>query len=277
MKVWVHSDTVFILHGRWSFMQSAFRFHLNTSLVPSWLRPLARSVLCCSLGLGALASAQTGWRPASLPSSNSYSGAPATPPSAAPYSAPYAAPYAAPSASADAVRLGEGALQMFGVRLSTATREEMRQAILREGLTVQREDEAFTEDIYDAPNLMPGLLQLKFTYARDGQKLAKVEYVFTTFLDNAHAGELMQRIESRFGRPLRVTGREESGPYHAVWRLPDLMEIFVGREWPQKTTYLKFFNVPVLGPSAAESEREGLQPRQGKAQNNNALPIWVPR
>ena len=101
--------------------------------------------------------------------------------------------------------------------------------------------------------------------------------MFTTFLDNAHAGELMQRIESRFGRPLRVTGREESGPYHAVWRLPDLMEIFVGREWPQKTTYLKFFNVPVLGPSAAESEREGLQPRQGKAQNNNALPIWVPR
>jgi hypothetical protein len=166
---------------------------------------------------------------------------------------------------------------MFGVRLSTATREDMRQAIRREGLAVQREDEAFSEDIYEASNLMPGLLQLKFSYARDGQKLARVEYVFTTFSDNAHVGELMTRIESRFGRPQRVTGREESGPYHAVWRLPDQMEVFVGREWPQKTTYLKFFNVSVLGSASADSERESLQPKMGKAQNIHALPLWVAR
>jgi hypothetical protein len=164
---------------------------------------------------------------------------------------------------------------MFGVRLSTATREEMRQAIRSEGLAVQREDEAFTEDIYEASNLMPGLLLLKFSYARDSQKLARVDYVFTTFSDNAHAGELMTRIESRFGRPQRVTGREESGPYHAFWRLPDQMEVFVGREWPEKTTYLKFFNVAVMASSGVDVQRDMAQQRPAKAQNPNALPVWI--
>lgn len=166
---------------------------------------------------------------------------------------------------------------MFGVRLSTATRDEVRQALRQEGLVAQREDLAFTEDIYEAPNLMPGLLQLKFTYNRDSQRLAKVDYVFTTFSDNAHVGELMLRMERRYGRPAQVSGREESGPYHAVWRLPDQMEVFVGREWPSKTSYLKFFNVAVMGPSAADLEQGGTPQRLGEAQNPNALPIWVKR
>ncbi len=166
---------------------------------------------------------------------------------------------------------------MFGVRLSTATRDEVRQALRQEGLVAQREDTAFAEDIYDAPNLMPGLLQLKFSYARDSQRLAKVDYIFTTFSDNAHVGELMQRIERRYGRPAKVTGREESGPYHAVWRLQDQMEVFVGREWPSKTTYLKFFNAAVMGPLAADLEQGATQQRLGGAQNPHALPIWVKR
>lgn len=251
-------------------MCSATRSFLNRPVVFRLLRATPKVFWGCSLALTVQVSAQTGWR-----------GTTAVPPSSAPAArSSIAASTPAPLNTApapEATRLGEGSLQMFGVRLSTATREDMRQAIRREGLAVQREDEAFSEDIYEASNLMPGLLQLKFSYARDGQKLARVEYVFTTFSDNAHVGELMTRIESRFGRPQRVTGREESGPYHAVWRLPDQMEVFVGREWPQKTTYLKFFNVSVLGSASADSERESLQPKMGKAQNIHALPLWVAR
>lgn len=169
----------------------------------------------------------------------------------------------------------EGGLQMFGVRLGTATREVMRQAIRRAGLTVHREDGAFQEDIYEAPNLMPGLLQLKFSYARQGQKLARVDYVFMTFSDNAHVEDVKLRIEGRFGAPLRVTGREESGPYQAVWRLPDEMEIVVGREWPKKTTYLRFLNLSVLTQAPAGLEREAVKARREKIQNSQALPIWV--
>ena len=251
-------------------MRSATRSFLNTPVVFLLLRATSKAFLGCGLALSLQVSAQTGWRgTTTVPPSSGSTARVLTEPSAP---APLA-PAPAPAAS----RLGEGSLQMFGVRLSTASREEMRQAIRREGLAVQREDEAFSEDIYEASNLMPGLLQLKFSYAREGQKLARVDYVFTTFSDNAHVGELMQRVENRFGRPQRVTGREESGPYHAVWRLPDQMEVFVGREWPEKTTYLKFFNVTVLGQAAADSERESLQPRQGKAQNMHALPFWVAR
>jgi hypothetical protein len=165
---------------------------------------------------------------------------------------------------------------MFGVALSTATRAEMREAIRGEGLKPQREDDAFQEDIYEALNWMPGLLQMKFSYAAQGQRLARVDYVFMTFSDNAHVEDVKLRIEGRFGRPQSVTGREQSGPYQAVWRLPDQMEIFVAREWPQKTTQLRFTNLPVWGQMRPDSTRENGQPiRRERNQNNQALPMWV--
>jgi hypothetical protein len=186
-----------------------------------------------------------------------------------------AAPTAAPTRAVSAGQ-GEGWLQMYGVRLSTATREEMRRAIRKQGLVAEREDEAFEEDIYEASHLMPGLLQLKFTYTREGQKLARVDYVFAAFSDNAHAGELTHRVQKRFGRAAKVTGHEEGGPYHAMWRLPDQIELFVGRAWPQKNSYMKFFNVAVMGP-ASTAERDALQLRPENSQNSFALPEWVGR
>ena len=86
------------------------------------------------------------------------------------------------------------------------------------------------------------------------------------------------RIEGRFGRPQSVSGREQSGPYHAIWRLPDQMEIFVAREWPQKTTQLRFTNLPVWSQMRPDSARESGQAiRREKNQNNQALPFWVTR
>jgi hypothetical protein len=260
-------------------MRSATRSFLNTPVVFQLLCAASKAFLGCGLALSLQVSAQTVWRGTTAvpPSSGSTARVYTEPsvPTSRVHTEPSAPTPLAHAPAPAASRLGEGSLQMFGVRLSTATREEMRQAIRSEGLAVQREDEAFTEDIYEASNLMPGLLLLKFSYARDSQKLARVDYVFTTFSDNAHAGELMTRIESRFGRPQRVTGREESGPYHAFWRLPDQMEVFVGREWPEKTTYLKFFNVAVMASSGVDVQRDMAQQRPAKAQNPNALPVWI--
>lgn len=260
----------FNLHGNF-LMQSALRILLCTPVVHGLQHAVVGSVLGCGLVLTGSAVAQTDWRqvpvarPINTPSVTSIQ-----PPDVATVSEP-----AAPKPKPEAQGMAEGWLQMFGVRLSTATREEMRQAIRKQGLPVLREDEGTSEDIYDAFNLMPGLQQLKFSYTREGQKLSKVDYAFMTFSDNAHVEDVKIRIEGRFGRPLRVTGREESGPYYAIWRLPDQMEIFLGREWPQRTTYLKVFNVSVLGQAAADSERDALQSQQVRFQNNHALPLWV--
>jgi hypothetical protein len=99
-----------------------------------------------------------------------------------------------------------------------------------------------------------------------------------TFHDNAHVEDVKLRIEGRFGHPQSVTGREQSGPYQAIWRLPDQMEIFVAREWPQKTTQLRFTNLPVWGQMRPDSVRENGQPiRRENNQNNQALPMWVSR
>ena len=225
-------------------MQSASYFFSHVSLAQA----LQHATLICAVG-GALAwaapvGAQTGWRPVSLASSGP--DVVVTPITVA----------VAPEPKVQAEAPAEGGLQMFGVNLSTATRAEMRQAIRYEGLKPQREDDVFQEDIYEALNWMPGLLQLKFSYAQQGQRLARVAYVFMTFSDNAHVEDVKLRIEGRFGRPQRVTGREQSGPYQAVWRLPDQMEIFVAREWPQKTTQLRFTNLPVMAQMRPDTFRE---------------------
>ena len=247
-------------------MHSASRFFCHTPLVQA----LPQAALICALGC-ALAwvtpvEAQTGWRTVS--SSPAAPAVVVTPIPEVP----------APAAPVQTEATVDGGLQMFGVTLSTATRAEMRQAIRNEGLKPQREDDGFQEDIYEALNWMPGLLQMKFSYAPQGQRLARVEYLFMTFSDNAHVEDVKLRIEGRFGRPQRVTGREQSGPYQAVWRLPDQMEIFVAREWPQKTTQLRFTNLSVWGQVRTNSAREdGQTVRREKNQNNQALPVWVSR
>jgi hypothetical protein len=268
-------------------MQVTSRLFLRTPFVDGRQQALAIGVLVCVFAAVTPSWAQTQWRevsgsrtiPAQMPATTFPVPTYQVPSHQAQfYQAPLAtAPLAEPPSRPAADSRAEGGLQMFGVSLSTATRDVMRQALRQEGLAVHREDEAFSEDIYDASNLMPGLLQLKFSYARDNKRLAKVDYMFMTFADTAHVEDVKLRIESRFGQPARVTGREESGPYQALWRLPDQMEILVGREWPQKTTYLRFSNVSVLGQAAAQPEREAVHPRREKIQNPNALPMWVNR
>lgn len=246
-------------------MHSASRFFRQPSLVQG----LQQATLICAMGSAMVwvtpAGAQTGWGAVSPAPSGPV--VVVTPIPAA----------VAPEPKAKSQVPAEGGLQMLGVSLSTATRVDMRQAIRNEGLKPQREDDAFQEDIYEALNWMPGLLQLKFSYAPQGQRLARVDYVFMTFSDTAHVEDVKLRIEGRFGRPQRVTGREQTGPYEAVWRLPDQMEIFVAREWPQKTTQLRFTNLPVWAKMQPDSVREGQAVQREKNQNNQALPVWVSR
>jgi hypothetical protein len=247
-------------------MQSASRIFRHTPLVQGLPQAALICALGCVLAWVTPVEAQTGWRTVS-----SSTAAPAVVVTPIPE-------VVAPTTSVQTEAPVDGGLQMFGVTLSTATRAEMRQAIRNEGLKPQREDDAFQEDIYEALNWMPGLLQMKFSYAPQGQRLARVAYLFMTFSDNAHVEDVKLRIEGRFGRPHRVTGREQSGPYQAVWRLPDQMEIFVAREWPEKTTQLRFTNLSVWAQMRPDSAREDGQPiRRERNQNNQALPMWVSR
>lgn len=251
-------------------MESASRFFRRTSPVQGLQHVTLICAVGCLLAWATSVGAQTGR--GAIPPASSGPAVVVTPIPEAVAHEPQAQAQAPTQTSA------EGGLQLFGVTLSTATRADMRQAIRHEDLKPQREDDAFQEDIYEALNWMPGLLQMKFSYAPQGQRLARVDYVFMTFSDNAHVEDVKLRIESRFGRPQRVTGREQSGPYQAVWRLPDQMEIFVAREWPQKTTQLRFTNLSVWGQMRNDSVREsGQVVRREKNQNNQALPVWVSR
>lgn len=244
-------------------MHFASRFSRKKSSVQVLQQVTLVGAMACFLPWASPALAQSQWRSVSGPAPGPEAVVTALP--------------ASPSQNAQTSTQapGEGGLHMFGVRLSTATRDAMRQAVRQENLRVQREDSASHQDIYDAPNLMPGLLQLKFSYAPQSQRLTRVDYVFMTFSDNAHVEDVKLRIQGRFGQPNRVTGHEERGPFQAVWRLPDEMEIVVGREWPQRTTYLRFINTQMVQQVSAGAEREALRLQREKIQNSQALPTWV--
>lgn len=252
----------YFLHRR-PIMQFPSRFFRKIPLFQGLQQATLMGVMGCFLVWASPALAQSQWR--------SVSGA-APGPDAAVTVFP-----ALPSQNvhAPAQAPTEGGLFMFGVRLGTATRDIMRQAIRQEGLKVQLEDSMSHIDVYEAPNLMPGLLQLRLSYSPQGQQLKRVDYVFKTFSDNAHVEDVKLRIQGRFGQATGVTGHVERGPYQAVWRLPDGMEIVVGREWPQRTTYLRFVNTRISNHPEADLERETLRLQREKIQNSQALPTWV--
>ena len=167
-------------------------------------------------------------------------------------------------------------LQLYGVRLSTATRDEMRKAIQTQGLRAQREDNRYWVDVYDAKGLMPGVTQLHVGYLGNTQKLVFAEYVFASFMEPEGLVQVMDRVRKRYGDPHRVEGEEGMGSYLAVWRMPEGMEVHVSREWPETTAYMKFVHRASYAQMREEVDRE-VASRQEKEKPRAAAAVATVR
>jgi hypothetical protein len=147
-------------------------------------------------------------------------------------------------------------IEMYGVRLSAATRDAMRTALHVHGVKPVREDARYWVDIYDATGLIRGASQFHLGYVAATQKLAFAEYTFTSFMDSAHTQRIVNMVKAKYGPPAETVGQQAMGGYTARWRMDDGMQIQVVREWPETSTYLKFINPLLELDMKAELDQE---------------------
>ena len=147
-------------------------------------------------------------------------------------------------------------IEMYGVRLSSATRDVMRQALHLHGIKPVREDSRYWVDVYDAKGLIRGASQFYVGYATATQKLAFAEYAFASFMDSSHTQQIVSMVTAKYGPPTETVGQLPMGAYTARWRMSEGMQIQVVREWPETSTYLKFINQPVDLEMKAELDEE---------------------
>lgn len=147
-------------------------------------------------------------------------------------------------------------IEMYGVRLSTATRDTMRQALHTHGVKPVREDARYWVDVYDAKKLLRGASQFYLGYTAATHKLAFAEYAFVSFMNSSHTQRIMDMVTAKYGPPTETVGQLSMGAFTARWRMAEGMHIQVVREWPETSTYLKFINPVVDLEMKAELDRE---------------------
>ena len=173
--------------------------------------------------------------------------------------------FSAPNPSSTEQQIDESSwIQMFGVRLSSVTREEMRQALHVQGIKLIREDARYWVDVYDAKGLLNGATKFYVGYAASSQQLAFAEYAFANFMDSNHTAHIVKMVTAKYGPSAETVGQLDMGSYTARWRIPDGMQIQVVREWPETSTYLKFTNTQVESEMKAELDKETVSRQKNK-------------
>lgn len=168
-------------------------------------------------------------------------------------------------------------IQMFGVRLSVATRDEMRNALRTQGMKVVREDDRYWVDIYDAKGVLNGAAQFLVGYTAAKKQLAFAEYAFANFMDSSHTEQVVKWVSAKYGPSTESAGQLAMGSYTARWRMDDGLLIQVVREWPETSTYLKFINPLVEAEMKAELDKETASRQKNKLASSQNVVVPVSR
>jgi hypothetical protein len=167
-------------------------------------------------------------------------------------------------------------IEMYGVRLSTATRELMRQALHSQGVKPVRQDERYWVDVYDAKELLAGASQFYLGYSAATQKLAFAEYAFPSFMDSSQTQQILKKLTAKYGAPHETLGQLAMGAYTARWHMAEGIQIQVVREWPETSTYLKFSNPAVDREMKAELAQEMSAQAKPKVTEGTSTPTALP-
>ena len=155
-------------------------------------------------------------------------------------------------------------MEKYGVHWRTAKRDPLRQALRAQGVRPVREDSRYWVDIYEGQVLIPGAEQLYVGYTAATQQWVFAEYAFLNFMDTRHTQKMVNQVMAQYGLPYETAGQTDMGAYTARWRLSDGLHIQVVREWPETSTYLKFFNPDADMEMKAELEQEFSKRQKSK-------------
>lgn len=148
------------------------------------------------------------------------------------------------------VTLTQG-VELFGVELTTAKRQDLRQAIKSSQLVPIREEDTYPYDLYDPSAWQQGATEMALGYTLDQQDFAVAEIAYRSVNDTEQVRQIAERVRQDLGPWQRVLGRRAHGPVEFEWRRGEL-RVLVHRGWPDTTTYLVYELTPNLKLMQAE-------------------------
>lgn len=168
-----------------------------------------------------------------------------------------------------AVAADQKPLELFGVSLKGATRDQLRQAFKHNGLRATREENSYWVDMYDAQGVLDGASEFQAGYVAASGKFAFAQYTFSGFMDTQLVGKVIKMVATKYGRPSSQSGNYGLGPVTAKWSMGQGMQIEVTRGWPDTTTLLKFVDSSAYGQMRTEidSEKNAQDRQKVKAQS----------
>jgi hypothetical protein len=166
---------------------------------------------------------------------------------------------------------GQGAkpLELFGVPVKGASREQLRQVLKKNGLRATREDARYWVDSYDAHDVLEGASTFESGYVSATGKFAFAQYTFSVFMDTELVGKVIRMVAAKYGPPSSRSGNYGLGPVTARWNMGQGMEIEVSRGWPDTSTFLLFKDVAAFGQMQDEINAEKKAQEREKADSQS--------
>ena len=156
-------------------------------------------------------------------------------------------------------------LELFGVPLKGATRDQLRNAFKKGGLRPTREDDAYWVDIYSAEAVLDGASEFAAGYVMASGQFAFARYTFPASMDTELVGKVIDMVTAKYGPPSSQEGRYSLGHVEAVWNRSQGMQIKVSRGWPDTTTFLSFVDPAAEAQMQQEQNRNQQQRTREKA------------
>jgi hypothetical protein len=160
-------------------------------------------------------------------------------------------------------------LELFGVPLKGATRNQLREALKRHGMRATREDDRYWLDFYDATDVLEGASEFCAGYVSATGRFDFAQYEFPAFMDTRMVERVVKMVSTKYGAPPSIKGRYGLGEVLASWNLEGGMEIEVSRGWPDTTTYLTFIDTAADAEMRSEIDAEKAAQERKKAEGQS--------
>jgi hypothetical protein len=160
-------------------------------------------------------------------------------------------------------------VELFGITLKNADREQLRQAFKQNGMKAVREDKLYWVDTYNAEGVLEGASEFSAGYVSATGKFAFAEYKFAGFMDTQLVGKVISMVSVKYGRPSAQSGDYGLGPVTATWNIGQDMKIEVSRSWPDTTALLKFIDSAANKQMRVEIDAEMKTQERQKAKSQN--------
>jgi hypothetical protein len=152
-------------------------------------------------------------------------------------------------------------VELFGVTLKGATREQLRAALKRGGVKATREDDDHWCDQYDPSAVLEGATQLNVCYVRKSAAFALAGYTFNSFMDSEQVTRISKLVSGKYGAPASHQGNDGLGEVTYRWSVPGGIDVWVERGWPDTSSTLVYMD------RGAKAQLDGEQAVVQAAQN----------